>query len=422
MRMILPVLAIRSVWNRRATAALIVLAVSISVALLLTVRTLSNQARDAFMDTVSGADLIVGARGGQLNLLLYSVFRLGDATHNVSWETFQKLSKHRDVAWAIPLSLGDSHRGFRVLGTNEQYFEHYRFGQDRPLEFASGDRIGDLYDAVIGAEVARRLSYELGERIVIAHGLRSTSFAEHADKPFVVAGILRPTGTPVDRTVHVSLEAIEAIHIGWQSGAPEPLGTRTSAEAASSQDLKPKTVTAMLIGLRSKLAIFRMQRAINEYRGEALLAILPGVALQQLWSIVSVVEQALAAVSAVVVVAALLCLLTSILTGLNERRREMAILRSVGARPTQVFLLFMSEAGLLAVLGVITGVLLSGVAMLIARPLVTRQVGLMLQLSPPSAGDAVLLVAIVAAALLVGAIPAWRAYRRTLADGLTMRV
>lgn len=422
MRMILPTLAARSLWNRRATATLIVLAVSISVALLLTVRTLSNQAREAFMETVSGTDLIVGARSGQLNLLLYSVFRLGDATNNVSWETYQKLSKHRDVAWAIPLSLGDSHRGFRVLGTSEEYFRHYRFGQNRAIEFAAGHAMRDLYEAVIGAEVARRLGYELGDHVVIAHGIGSASFAQHKDKPFVVAGILQPTGTPVDRTVHVSLEAIEAIHVDWQSGAPASLGARTSAEATRSLDLTPKTITAMLIGLNSKLATFRMQRAINDYRREALLAILPGVALQQLWSIVGVVEQALAAVSMVVVIAALLCLLTSILTGLNERRREMAILRSVGARPAQVFLLFMSEAGLLAILGVIAGIVLNQLAVIAARPLVTREVGLLLGVALPSRADIAVLFAIIIAALMAGAIPGWQAYRRTLADGLTMRI
>jgi putative ABC transport system permease protein len=422
MRLLLPGLAARSLWNRRATAALIVLAVAISVALLLTVRTLANQARNAFMDTVSGTDLIVGARSGQLNLLLYSVFRLGDATNNVSWETYQKLARHREVAWAIPLSLGDSHRGFRVLGTNDDYFRYYRFGNHRALEFASGQPPRDLYDAVVGADVARTLGYELNDRIVIAHGLGSASFAEHSDRPFVIAGILRSTGTPVDRTVHVRLEAIEAIHIDWQSGAPAPLGERTSAQAARSRDLTPKTVTAMLIGLKSKLATFRMQRAINDYGGEPLLAILPGVALQQLWGIVGVVEQALAAVASVVVIAALLCLLTSILTGLNERRREMAILRSVGARPAHVFLLFMSEAGLLAVLGVVAGIAINQLAILAARPLASRKLGLLLEVVPPSGGDIAVLLVIIGAALLVGAIPAWQAYRRTLADGLTMRI
>jgi putative ABC transport system permease protein len=392
-------LATHSLWNRRATAILIVASVAISVALLLTVRQLNTQARMAFTNTVSDTDLIVGARSAQINLLLYSVFRLGDATNDVSWLTFERLAKHRDVAWAIPLSLGDSHRGFRVLGTNDAYFQHYRFGSKQPLTFVAGHPMTDLHDVVIGAEVARQLDYQLGDEVVIAHGIGTTSFVQHADQPFTIAGILRPTGTPVDRTVHVSLEAIEAIHLDG-----------------------PKTITAMLIGLKSKLATFRMQRAINEYEGEPLLAILPGVALQQLWSIVGVVEKALTAVGAVVVVAALLCLLTAVLTGLNERRREMAILRSTGARPAHVFVLLMSEAGLLAVLGIAGGLLMSYGAMALAIPILRDRFGLLLELGVPSASDFSVLLLIAVAALLVSAIPAWQAYRRTLADGLTMRV
>jgi putative ABC transport system permease protein len=422
MRTTLFKLATRSLWNRRATAVLIVASVAISVSLLLTVRQLNAQARAAFTNTISDTDLIVGARSAQINLLLYSVFRLGDATNNVSWQTFERLAKHRDVAWAIPLSLGDSHRGFRVLGTNDAYFQHYRFGGEQPLTFAAGRPMGDLYDAVIGAEVARQLGYRLGDEAVIAHGIGSTSFAQHADKPFTIAGILSPTGTPVDRTVHVSLEAIEAIHLDWQPGAQTPASMSMSAEQAQVRDLAPKTITAMLVGLKSKLATFRMQRAINEYEGEPLLAILPGVALQQLWGIVGVVEKALTAVGAVVVVAALLCLLTAVLTGLNERRREMAILRSVGARPAHVFVLLMSEAGLLAVLGIVSGLLMSYGAMALAGPLLRDRFGLLLELGAPSASDLAVLLLIAGAALLVSAIPAWQAYRRTLADGLTMRV
>ncbi len=396
-------LALRSLWNRRTSASLIVLSVAISVALLLVVRDASVQARNAFQATVSGTDLIVGARSGQLNLLLYSVFRLGDATNDISWETFQRISGHRDVAWTIPLSLGDSHRGFRVLGTTDQYFEHFRFGQERRLELATGSTLLGPQNAVIGAEVARTLGYRVGAPIVIAHGLGETSFVQHEDAPFRVSGVLRPTGTPVDRTVHISLEAIEAIH-----GA---------APAAA-----PLTITGMLVGLKSKLATFRMQRAINQYRAEPLLAILPGVALQQLWSIVGVIESMMVVVGAVVVFAALLSLLTSILTGLNERRREMAILRSVGARPLHVFLLFMSEGAMLATLGVVAGAVLSQLVMLLARPILGQQFGLLLEPAPPSPADVGILFTIIGAALLVGAIPAWRAYRRTLADGLAIRV
>jgi len=217
-------LALRSLRNRRATAFLTVLAIAVSVALLLGVQKLRTAAREGFANTVSGVDLIVGARTGPLDLLLFSVFRVGDAMANVSWASYQKIAHHPDVEWTIPISLGDSHRGFRVLGTTLDYFRHYRFAGTHPLEFASGGPFVGLYDAVLGAEVARALGYRLGDPIVVAHGLGDVSFAEHRDKPFRVVGILARTGTPVDRAVHVTLEAITAIHEDWQGGVRTPRG------------------------------------------------------------------------------------------------------------------------------------------------------------------------------------------------------
>ena len=415
-------LALRSLWNRRATAGLTVLSVAISVALLLSVRQLGEQARTAFASTISGTDLIVGARSGDINLLLYSVLHLGNATNNVSWSLYERLANHRAVAWAIPLSLGDSHRGYRVLGTNDSYYQHYRFGNDRSIQFAAGHPPADLYDAVIGAEVARALSYQVGERIVIAHGTGSTSFAEHADKPFTVAGVLAPTGTPIDRTVHVSLAAIKAIHVDWQSGMPAPRGQRVSAEDVRHLDLTPDSVTAILVGLKSKVSTFQIQRSINEYRGEPLLAILPGVTLQSLWSIVGSVETALLVVGLLVTTAGLVCLLVTILTSLNERRREMAILRSVGARPSHIFLLLISEALVIATLGMMLGILCTYVALAIAQPLMQASYGLQLQWPAWSLGDLIILCGFLLAATLAGAIPALQAYRRSLADGLTLRL
>jgi putative ABC transport system permease protein len=415
-------LAARSLWNRRTTAGLTVLSIAISVALLLSVRQLSEQARTAFASTISGTDLIVGARSGDINLLLYSVFHLGNATNNVSWSLYERLARHRQVAWAVPLALGDSHRGYRVLGTNDSYYQHYRFGNDRQIKFTAGQAPADLYETVLGAEVARALGYELGQQIVIAHGAGNTSFAKHADKPFTVAGILAPTGTPIDRTVHVSLEAIQAIHLDWQSGTLAPKGQRVSAEDARRHDLTPQSVTAILIGLRSKVATFQLQRSINEYRGEPLLAILPGVTLQNLWSIVGNVEVALLAVGLLVTAAGLVCLLVAILASLNERRREMAILRSVGARPVHIFTLLISEAVGVAGLGMLAGVLCTYAALAVARPIVQHAYGLMLQWPAWSLTDLTILCGFLLAATLAGVIPAWQAYRRSLADGLTIRL
>jgi putative ABC transport system permease protein len=352
-------LAFRSLRNRRTTALLTLAAIAVSVALLLGVQKTRTAAREGFANTVSGVDLIVGARSGQLNLLLYSVFRVGDATANVSWETYQKVAGRSDVAWTIPLSLGDSHRGFRVLGTNLDYFRHYRFAGGRELTFETGQPFSDLYDAVLGAEVAQQLGYRLGDPIVIAHGLGKVSFANHEDKPFRIVGILARTGTPVDRTVHVSLEALTAIHLDWQSGMRALPGARVDAETARTMALTPTSITAFMVGMENRVMTFGLQRAVNEYRQEALLAIIPGVALTQLWNLVGIADTALMIIAAFVVLAGLLGMLTAILTSLNERRREMAILRSVGAQPRHVFTLLITEAGLLATGGVAAGVALT---------------------------------------------------------------
>ena len=307
------------------------------------------------------------------------------------------------------------------MGTTREYFERYRYAQRESLRFAAGSPFEDVFDAVLGAEVAARLGYSLGDEIIIAHGAGEVSFAMHDDKPFRVVGILERSGTPLDRTVHVSLEGIEAMHIDWQTGAPIP-GLRISAEQAREMDLTPKAITAFLVGLESKIAVFRVQRDINEYREEPLLAIIPGVALQQLWDLMGVAENALRIISVIVVVTGLLGMLTVILSSLEARRREMAVLRSVGARPLHVFALFMSEAGLLALIGVACGILLLYGAVLAGRPLVANAFGLHLPMAPLQSGDVLLLVAVVLAGILAGSIPAFRAYRLSLADGLHMRI
>lgn len=413
-------LAFQSLGNRWLTALLAILAIALSVTLYLGVERVRSGAKASFADTISGTDLIVGARAGEVQLLLYSVFRIGNATRNVTMQSLDGISARPEVDWIVPLSLGDSHRGFRVLGTNPDYFEHYRYRNRQRLQFADGVPFADLFDAVIGADVATQLGYRLGDAMVVQHGLGSLGGQQHDDKPFRVAGVLAKTGTPVDRTVHVSLEAIEAIHIDWKSGAPKP-GRVLSADQVRKLNLRPTAVTAALIGVKSKIEIFKLQRFINEYREEPLTAILPGVALQELWSLIGAAETALSVVSAMVVATALLGMVTMILTTLNERRREMAILRAVGARPRTIFGLLVSEAGLLTLAGVVVGIGLLYGALAVLRPIIDARFGLHLALGAPSGTELITLAVIVGAGCLVGALPAWRAYRRSLADGMSIR-
>ena len=416
--MILIRLAWQSLLSRWITVGLTIFAIALSVALFLAVEKVRTGAKASFADTISGTDLIVGARSGGVQLLLYSVFRIGNATNNVTWQSYEEIAAQDVVDWIVPMSLGDSHRGFRVLGTTDAFFDRYKYRAGRGLEFAAGGRFDDLFHAVVGADVARELGYDLDQEIVVAHGI--ASFTEHDDKPFRVSGILEKTGTPVDRTVFVSLEAIEAIHIDWQGGGRSQ--NRVSAEEVRQMDLKPGAITAALIGVKSKLQIFGLQRWINEYPNEPLLAILPGVALAELWDIISVAESALVGVSAMVVVTALLGMAAMIFSGLNERRREMAILRAVGARPATILALLTTEAALMSLAAVLLGLVLLYTGLFVMRSYVDAAFGLYLSIEVPSLREMSVLGGVIAAGTLVSLLPAWRAYRMSLSDGMQVRI
>ena len=413
-------LALKSVLNRKATAILTILTVAVSVILLLGVERVRTEAKSSFANTISGTDLIVGGRSGQVNLLLYSVFRIGNATNNIDWKSYQEFSRHKAVKWAIPISLGDSHKGFRVMGTNHSYFENYRYGSKQPLTFQEGKEFNQLFDVVIGADVANKLDYKIGDHIILAHGISDVAFSRHDNLPFTIVGILAPTGTPVDRTVHVSLEAIAAIHVGWESGAN--LGHTPDAETLKTYDFQPKQITAMMVGLNSKIQTFALQREINNYRQEPLSAIMPGIALHELWGMMAVAEQALLIVSGFVVIAGLLGMLSSLLTSLQERRREMAILRAMGARPRHVFGLLISEASTLTFLGITLGVAVLFALIAVVAPIVQQSYGINISISAITPHEWKLLMLVQVAGIIIGFIPAFRAYRQSLSDGMTIRI
>jgi putative ABC transport system permease protein len=214
---------------------------------------------------------------------------------------------------------------------------------------------------------------------------------------------------------------MEAIHVDWRGGAPIP-GLSVGPEAARRLDLTPKSVTALLVGLRNRRDVFALQRLINEGPGEPLTAVMPGVALDQLWRLVGGGEKMLLAVSALVTITGLMGLVSCVLAGLGERRRELAILRSVGARPGDVLVLLALESLMLTLAGVVAGLLALAALVGFLGPVIRDLYGLAVELSPPTAAEWRLAAAVWAAGALSGLIPAWRAYRLSLGDGLTVRL
>lgn len=418
-------LAWASAWNRRVTLGLTLIAITLSACLLLAVERIQRDARESFAQSISGTDLIVGARGSPLQLVLYSVFRLGEPSHTISWESYQRIAAHPAVAWTIPLSLGDSHRGYPVLGTSTDYFDHFRYGLKTPLSFAEGrpfaDSLAGVFEVVLGAELAETLGYRLGDRIVLSHGIGALSGLDHGDKPFSVVGILSPTGTAVDRTVHVGLAAIEAIHLDWQGGVPMP-GIEISPEMVGKFDLRPKEITAFLLGLHQRTAVFGLQRKIAADKKEALQAVLPGVVLDELWQSLVFGEKLLRGLSWLILVLGLSGLLAVMLANLGQRRHELAVLRALGAGLPHIVGLMWLESLILGLLGAIGGWGLLTLGCVLAAPWLVQHWGIVLQGFWPSLNELKLLAAIVGMCLVSGLIPAWRAVRMALADGLTPRL
>jgi putative ABC transport system permease protein len=429
-------LASKSLFNRKSGVLLTVLAIALSVGLLLTIERVRSDIRTSFANTISGTDLIVGAKTGSVELLLYSVFRIGHPNNNLSWQSYQALQQQKTVAWTIPISLGDSHKGMSVVGTTNDYFEHYRYANKQSLNITQGNSFQSGFDLVLGAVAAKQLGYQIGSKVILAHGAGNTSFHHHDDHPFTVVGVLAPTGTPVDKALYVPLGAIDYIHgASIASATPKAISKphnhqHDDEHSHEQQDIlhapfdyeKASSLSAVLVGLKNPVFALQVQRSVNLYQGEPLLAILPKFTLMQLWQVVGIFEKAMLVLSAMVVIVSLLGMLTNLLGNLAQRRRELAILRSVGASPHHIFLLLTLEAMVITSTACVLGTALYYVFVASSASWLAQLSGISLQLSLLTHYQMALLGIIMLSSLLFSLYPAYRAYRYSLSDGLSIKL
>jgi putative ABC transport system permease protein len=404
----------QSIVSRRQTVILTFISLVVSMSVLISVEHIRAQAKQSFKRTISGVDLIVGAPSGELNLLLYSVFRMGNPTNNIRYDSFSMLKSDKSVEWAIPISLGDSHRGFRVLGTNADYFRYFKFGNERVLTLAEGNIFDSPFDAVIGADVARTLHYKKGDKIVIAHGLGSISFVNHDQAPFTISGILEPTGTSVDKTVHLSLAAIEVIHLPAKQ-------LQNLVNNPDAQLPLPESITSVMLGLSNKFATFTLQRQINNYQADRLMAVLPGVAMAQLWGLMAGVENILQIIGYLVLLASLFGLATMLLATMNERQNEIAVLRILGASPKLIVLLVIMEALIISILALLFSLAIVTLSLTLLDSWLAAEYGLFLSHNVLSADLLILSSIIMGATLVTALVPGLEAYKKVLHSQLSCR-
>ena len=510
--MMLVRLALASLRSRVLTTSLTVASIALSVTLLVGIENVRAGVRDSFAGTIRGVDLIVGARGGSLQVLLSAVFGIGSPAGSVKLSTMERWQAHPAVKWVVPYSLGDSHRGFRVVGTTPEFYERYRFRNDGRMVFVSGRAAVADTEVVIGHEVAEKLGYTVGSPVVVVHGLRDIGTSSHEAHPFHVVGILGRTFTPIDRSVYVTLEGIEAMHseetgvAGSSMASAEVAGGRVSGGRGQGGTAQPQTarkqtaqnsdkaaaiiaankqraaamapppgtpmvmpgaepppgtpmvmpgaepppvavvqqaadepaadepaadepehdhgddqITAFFVGTKNRFEALMLQREMNTDLVEPLTAVIPGVALGELWQNIGSAEVGLRVIAIFAVAIGLTGMLVALYSSLEARRREMAILRAVGAGPRLIISLLVLESVLLAIVGCLIGVAAVYGGLFLAQGPIEQRFGLHIALRPLGATEWAYLTVVVGASLLIGFVPAWKAYRTSLVDGLSPR-
>ena len=416
-------LALASLANRRMVAFLTALSVALSVLLFASVEKMRDGARSGFTHTVSGTHIVAGARSGQIPLLLFSLFHIGSPTSNVSYKSYVKYKDHPAVAWAIPLSIGDSHRGFRVVGTIPDMVKHYRYRDGRSLKVAQGNYSLARYKAVLGSTAARSLGYKPGDKLVLTHGISDVQgIHDHDEKPFVVEAIFEATGTPFDKGIYVSLESVELMHEAEAHAEDtEAHGHGDPEDEQKSRYPKIDKITSFMIAVKQPVDILPLMRMINEDESEPLTAILPAVTLGEIWNMMSYLENTLKLVSLLVMLTALCVLFISLYASLAERYRELAILRALGASPRRIASLLLAESLMLTVSGIAGGYALLWVATALLSNTLLRAFSVSVGLLPFTSQEIIFIAALIVLGTAVAMVPAVMLYRRALSEGLQVR-
>ncbi|MCP4915095.1 MAG: ABC transporter permease [Oligoflexia bacterium] len=413
-------LSLKSLASRKFISFLSILSIALSLSLFLMVEKLRKGVEDGFTNTISNADLIVGSRSGPLQLLLYTVFHMGSPTNNIRFSSYEEIKKNPIIDWTIPISLGDSYKGHRVVATDENFFKHYQFHGDRNVEMDKGQWASGIFDVVLGSQVAKKLNHKMGDKLVLSHGISEKAVLEHDDSPFEVTGILKPTGTPLDKSVFISLYGMEAIHVGWESGAPNYEDT-TDKSKLTRDDLKVEQLTSFILKTKNRFALLHLNRFIGAFEKEPLMGIIPAVTLTELWGLLDQLEKAFLAISFFVVLIGFLSVLISLYMSLNERQREMAILRSIGVSPLKITTLLIVEATFLSIIGCLLGFALQYIFLGIVNPILEANYSVFIPMTKPSAREFVVVGLFILLGPLSGLIPALKAYKTSLHNGLLVK-
>ena len=397
--MILPLMIWRSLRQHALSTLVTAFSIALAGGLLMSVWAVRTQSQAVFTGVNAGFDAVLGARGSKLQLVLNAVFHLEASPGNVAWEDYLTIARHPNVALAIPLAVGDNFRGYRLAGTLPELFTRAEFAPGRHFTLRPG---GEFFDptrreAVVGSFAAQKLGLRRGDQFHPYHGLTFNEADQHAET-YIVVGILEPSNTPADRVIWIPLEGLQSM-----SGH----ATNTVSE-----------LSAVLVKLKSAAGGFAMDQAYNKQGNRLTFAWPIGQVMVELFRKIGWFDEILALVADLVALVATASILAGIYNSMNERRREIAILRALGARRSIICGAILGEAAAIAAIGMAAAFGGYAAIMVTAAGVIRAQTGVVLdpwQFNPVMVFAPVILIALGA---LAGVIPALKAYRTPVAEHL----
>ncbi len=446
-------IAWKSVRQRRLASSLTALSIALGVMLMVLVLVISGAVDSAFTQRSIGYDLIVGPKGSDLQLVLSAVYRMQPPIENLPYLYLDQLRKDRRVISAVPLAFGDvtEEGSFPIIGTTTEYFENeYMPGQAFKIR---GSRINGLFDTIIGSEVARKNRWDIGSQFTIVHGGAESGHVH--DEKFSVVAVLAPTGTANDRTVFLNLDGFYAIAghgkpvievekrlRDFYASDPERLALALGQlEAAKKQEAEEashdhghdhghahvtpdamKEVTAILVKTRPSREYPKdsMDIVFDLKKGFQAMAVNPVVPIQRLVNgMLGNIQKALVVLTGMIILVSGISIFVSIYNSMADRRREIGIMRALGARRMHVFGIILAESAVLCIGGGLIGWLVGHSLAIAASPWVIQQTGLLINPWSLNVWEAVLFPVLVVLAALVGFLPAMTAYRTNVADALS---
>lgn len=398
--MTLALIVWRSLRQHALSTAITSLSIALGAGLLMSVWVLKKQAQSTFAAVNTGFDAVLGARGSKLQLVLNSIFHLDASTGNMRWEDYEAIRTNASVALAVPIATGDNYRGWRIVGTLPAMFEQVQLdAQGQRFRLASGRWFEpDLREAVVGSFAAARLGLKVGDEFEPYHGLTFEDSHQH-EETYVVVGIMEPSNTPADRAIWIPLEGVQ-----WMSGHDPNAVT---------------DISAVLVKLKSGgLAGFQLDQLYNK-QGERLTFAWPiGAVVSDLFGKLGWFDRVLEIIAILVVVVAAASIMAAIYNSMNERRRDLAIMRALGARRWMLSGAVILEAASIAAIGVMLGFAAGAAIVATAASVIRSQTGVVLDVFAWNPVFIAVPCLIVALGALAGLLPAIKAYRTDVAENL----